>query len=98
MTGLSSYRLTRQVTSQTNAAKIRTRSSTPRMTAHVTSCLEGRAIWSSPGHIVFQIAAPALTYHYQRLYFLAKVQRGLVEADAGDVIPHSMAEKRLGRG
>ncbi len=29
------------------------------------------------------------------LYFLAKVQRGLEQADAGDTIPHDEAKKRL---
>ena len=31
----------------------------------------------------------------ERLYFLAKVQRGLDQADAGDTIPHEEAKKRL---
>jgi predicted transcriptional regulator len=31
----------------------------------------------------------------ERLYFLAKVQRGLEQADAGDTIPHDEAKKRL---
>jgi predicted transcriptional regulator len=31
----------------------------------------------------------------ERLYFLAKVQRGLDQADAGDTIPHDEAKKRL---
>jgi predicted transcriptional regulator len=31
----------------------------------------------------------------ERLYFLAKVQRGLEQADAGDTLPHDEAKKRL---
>jgi len=31
----------------------------------------------------------------ERLYFLAKVQRGLDQADAGDTISHDEAKKRL---
>jgi predicted transcriptional regulator len=31
----------------------------------------------------------------ERLYFLAKVQRGLEQADAGDTLPHEEAKKRL---
>ena len=31
----------------------------------------------------------------ERLYFLAKIQRGLEQADAGDTIPHDEAKKRL---
>jgi predicted transcriptional regulator len=32
----------------------------------------------------------------ERLYFLAKVERGLAEADAGQGIPHEEVRKRLG--
>jgi predicted transcriptional regulator len=31
----------------------------------------------------------------ERLYFLAKVERGLCEADAGQTIPHEEAKRRL---
>lgn len=31
----------------------------------------------------------------ERLYFLAKIQRGLDQADAGDTISHGDAKKRL---
>jgi len=31
----------------------------------------------------------------ERLYFLAKVERGLAQADAGETIPHDQAKKRL---
>ncbi len=31
----------------------------------------------------------------ERLYFLAKVERGLREADAGQTIPHEEAKRRL---
>ena len=31
----------------------------------------------------------------ERLYFLAKVERGLREADAGNTVPHSEAKQRL---
>ena len=31
----------------------------------------------------------------ERLYFLAKVERGLVAADRGDVVPHEEARRRL---
>lgn len=31
----------------------------------------------------------------ERLYFLAKIQRGLDQADAGDTISHEDAKKRL---
>ncbi len=31
----------------------------------------------------------------ERLYFLAKIQRGLEQADAGDTISHDDARKRL---
>jgi predicted transcriptional regulator len=31
----------------------------------------------------------------ERLYFLAKIQRGLEQADAGDTISHDDAKKRL---
>jgi predicted transcriptional regulator len=31
----------------------------------------------------------------ERLYFLAKVQRGLEQADGGDTLPHQEAKKRL---
>jgi predicted transcriptional regulator len=31
----------------------------------------------------------------ERLYFLAKIQRGLEQADAGDTISHDEAKKRL---
>ena len=31
----------------------------------------------------------------ERLYFLAKVQKGLEQADRGDVISHAEAKKRL---
>lgn len=30
-----------------------------------------------------------------RLYFLAKVERGLAQADAGELIPHDEVEARL---
>ena len=33
----------------------------------------------------------------ERLYFLAKVERGLAQADAGDTVPHAQAEERLTR-
>jgi predicted transcriptional regulator len=32
----------------------------------------------------------------ERLYFLAKIERGLAEADAGQGIPHGEVRKRLG--
>ena len=32
----------------------------------------------------------------ERLYFLAKIERGLAEADAGLGIPHEEVRKRLG--
>jgi predicted transcriptional regulator len=31
----------------------------------------------------------------EHLYFLAKVERGLRQADAGELIPHDEARKRL---
>lgn len=31
----------------------------------------------------------------ERLYFLAKIQRGLEQADAGDTLTHEEAKKRL---
>ena len=31
----------------------------------------------------------------ERLYFLAKVERGLAEADAGKTVPHEEAKRRL---
>ena len=31
----------------------------------------------------------------ERLYFLAKIQRGLEQADAGDTLTHEQAKKRL---
>lgn len=31
----------------------------------------------------------------ERLYFLAKIQRGLEQADAGDTISHDDAKKRI---
>jgi len=31
----------------------------------------------------------------ERLYFLAKVERGLEQADAGETIPHEEVKKRL---
>ncbi len=31
----------------------------------------------------------------ERLYFLAKVQRGLEQADAGDTLTHEQAKERL---
>lgn len=31
----------------------------------------------------------------ERLYFLAKIQRGLEQADAGDTISHDDAKRRL---
>ena len=31
----------------------------------------------------------------EHLYFLAKVERGLRQADAGELIPHDEAKKRL---
>jgi len=31
----------------------------------------------------------------ERLYFLAKIQRGLEQADAGDTVTHEEAKKRL---
>jgi predicted transcriptional regulator len=31
----------------------------------------------------------------ERLYFLAKIQRGLEQADAGDTLTHAEATKRL---
>jgi predicted transcriptional regulator len=33
----------------------------------------------------------------ERLYFLAKVERGLAQADAGDTVPHAQAKERLTR-
>ena len=33
----------------------------------------------------------------ERLYFLAKVQRGLEQADSGQTIPHAQAKDRLSR-
>ena len=33
----------------------------------------------------------------ERLYFLAKIERGLSDADAGRVIPHDEIEKRFAR-
>jgi predicted transcriptional regulator len=31
----------------------------------------------------------------ERLYFLAKVERGIAQADAGETFPHEAARKRL---
>jgi predicted transcriptional regulator len=31
----------------------------------------------------------------ERLYFLAKVERGVAQADAGETLPHEAARKRL---
>ena len=31
----------------------------------------------------------------ERLYLLAKIERGLAEVDAGDTVPHSEAKRRL---
>lgn len=31
----------------------------------------------------------------ERLYFLAKIERGLAQADAGDTVTHDEAKKRL---
>ena len=31
----------------------------------------------------------------ERLYFLAKVERGLSQADAGETLPHQATRKRL---
>ena len=31
----------------------------------------------------------------ERLYFLAKIERGLAEVDAGNTVPHSEAKRRL---
>ena len=31
----------------------------------------------------------------ERLYFLAKVERGVARADAGETLPHEAARKRL---
>ena len=33
----------------------------------------------------------------ERLYFLAKVERGLAQADPGDTVPHVQAKERLTR-
>lgn len=33
----------------------------------------------------------------ERLYFLAKVERGLAQADAGETVPHTQAKERLTR-
>ena len=33
----------------------------------------------------------------ERLYFLAKIERGQADADAGRVIPHDEVEKRFAR-
>jgi predicted transcriptional regulator len=33
----------------------------------------------------------------ERLYFLAKVERGLAQADAGETVPHAQAKARLTR-
>ena len=33
----------------------------------------------------------------ERLYFLAKVERGLAQADAGNTVPHAQAKERLTR-
>ena len=33
----------------------------------------------------------------ERLYFLAKVERGVSQADAGETLPHEAARKRLVR-
>lgn len=33
----------------------------------------------------------------ERLYFLAKVERGLAQADAGETVPHAQAKERLTR-
>ena len=33
----------------------------------------------------------------ERLYFLAKIERGLSDADAGRVVPHDEIEKRFAR-
>lgn len=33
----------------------------------------------------------------ERLYFLAKVERGLAQADAGKTVPHAQAKARLTR-
>jgi predicted transcriptional regulator len=31
----------------------------------------------------------------ERLYFIAKIERGIAQADAGDTIPHDQAKRRL---
>ena len=31
----------------------------------------------------------------ERLYFLAKIERGLAQADAGETIPHEEVKRRL---
>ena len=31
----------------------------------------------------------------ERLYFLAKVERGVAQADAGETVPHEAVRKRL---
>ena len=33
----------------------------------------------------------------ERLYFLAKIERGMADAEAGRVIPHDEVEKRFAR-
>ncbi len=33
----------------------------------------------------------------ERLYFLAKVERGLAQADGGETVPHTEAKDRLTR-
>lgn len=33
----------------------------------------------------------------ERLYFLSKVERGVEQADAGQVVSHEEAKRRLGR-
>jgi predicted transcriptional regulator len=33
----------------------------------------------------------------ERLYFLSKVERGIRQADSGEVVPHEEVKRRLGR-
>lgn len=34
----------------------------------------------------------------ERLYFIAKVQRGLTQIEEGRVVPHEQVKRRFGRG
>ena len=61
-----------------------------------------RSVWSSPAGVLFcgaggtkPNAAPCAELAMERLYFLAKIQRGLEQADSGDTLTHQEAKERL---